>query len=156
MSQPIQPDPIQPPRPNELNDLFDTLLDENIHIDNYVRNSHTSAWNQRDILNKIITANDSALRLKEIADWENNEAQTQYQQYGQLQAQIQGDAQIIIQLQAQLDTNDKPLVSDQISQEMDSDKNVPFEKWCAPADFSLDSDNSTLKKNAMNLKNELL
>ncbi|CAJ0745641.1 21344_t:CDS:2 [Entrophospora sp. SA101] len=87
MSQPIQPDPIQPPRPNELNDLFDTLLDENIHIDNY---------------------------------------------------------------------NDKPLVSDQISQEMDSDKNVPFEKWCAPADFSLDSDNSTLKKNAMNLKNELL
>ncbi|CAJ0878803.1 11531_t:CDS:1, partial [Entrophospora sp. SA101] len=114
MSQPIQPDPIQPPRPNELNDLFDTLLDENIHIDNYVRNSHTSAWNQRDILNKIITVNDSALRLKEIADWENNEAQTQYQQYGQmiaglnnqatqLQAQIQGDAQIIIQLQAQLD-----------------------------------------------------
>ncbi|CAJ0645115.1 14555_t:CDS:2 [Entrophospora sp. SA101] len=82
MSQPIQPDPIQPPRPNELNDLFDTLLDENIHIDNYVRNSHTSAWNQRDILNKIITVNDSALRLKEIADWENNEAQTQYQQYG--------------------------------------------------------------------------
>ncbi|CAJ0843517.1 5473_t:CDS:1, partial [Entrophospora sp. SA101] len=109
-----QPDQIQPPRPNELNDLFDTLLDENVHIDNYVRNSHTSAWNQRDILNKIITVNDSALRLKEIADWENNEAQTQYQQYGQmiaglnnqatqLQAQIQGDAQIIIQLQAQLD-----------------------------------------------------
>ncbi|CAJ0881707.1 289_t:CDS:2 [Entrophospora sp. SA101] len=74
--------PIQPPRPNELNDLFDTLLDENVHIDNYVRNSHTSAWNQRDILNKIITVNDSALRLKEIADWENDEAQTQYQQYG--------------------------------------------------------------------------
>ncbi|CAJ0878814.1 11532_t:CDS:2 [Entrophospora sp. SA101] len=111
MSQPIQPDPIQPPSPNELNNLLDTLLDENIHIDGYIRNPHTSAWNQRDILNKIITVNDSALRLKEIADWENNEAQTQYQQYGQmiaglnnqatqLQAQIQGDAQIIIQLQA--------------------------------------------------------
>ncbi|CAJ0841149.1 1869_t:CDS:1, partial [Entrophospora sp. SA101] len=106
-----QPNQIQPPRPNELNNLFDTLLDENVHIDNYIRNSHTSAWNQRDILNKIITVNDSALRLKEIADWENDEAQTQYQQYGQmiaglnnqatqLQAQIQGDAQIIIQLQA--------------------------------------------------------
>ncbi|CAH1770721.1 10275_t:CDS:1, partial [Entrophospora sp. SA101] len=52
-----------------------------MHIDNYIRNSHTSAWNQRDILNKIITVNDSALRLKEIADWENDEAQTQYQQY---------------------------------------------------------------------------
>jgi len=54
--------------------------------------------------------------------------------------------------------DDKPSVSDQISQEAecDEDKNVPFEKWCAPADFSLDSDNSTLKKNAMNLKNELL
>ncbi|CAJ0830079.1 2307_t:CDS:2, partial [Entrophospora sp. SA101] len=33
MSQPIQPDPIQPPSPNELNNLLDTLLDENIHID---------------------------------------------------------------------------------------------------------------------------
>ncbi|CAJ0756018.1 20287_t:CDS:2, partial [Entrophospora sp. SA101] len=66
MSQPIQPDPIQPPRPNELNDLFDTLLDENIHIDNYM-----------------------------IAGLNN--------QATQLQAQIQGDAQIIIQLQAQLD-----------------------------------------------------
>ncbi|CAJ0754000.1 15578_t:CDS:2, partial [Entrophospora sp. SA101] len=53
MSQPIQPDPIQPPSPNELNNLFDTLLDENVHID-----------------------------------------------ATQLQAQIQGDAQIIIQLQA--------------------------------------------------------
>src|SRR6185369_13461059 len=63
---------IQPPRPNELNNLFDTLLDENVHIDDYIRNSHTSAWNQRDILNKIITVNDSALRLKEIADWEND------------------------------------------------------------------------------------
>ncbi|CAJ0762862.1 13508_t:CDS:2, partial [Entrophospora sp. SA101] len=57
MSQPIQPDPIQPPSPNELNNLFDTLLDENVHID-----------------------------------------------ATQLQAQIQGDAQIIIQLQARLDT----------------------------------------------------
>src|SRR6185369_15979848 len=37
--------------------------------------------------------------------------------------------------------DDKPLVSDQISQEADSDKddNVPIEKWCAPAGFSLDS-----------------
>ncbi|CAJ0765024.1 16250_t:CDS:2, partial [Entrophospora sp. SA101] len=52
--------PIQPPRPNELNDLFDTLLDENM-----------------------------------IAGLNN--------QATQLQAQIQGDAQIIIQLQAQLD-----------------------------------------------------
>ncbi len=61
----------------------------------------------------------------------------------------------------------KPLVLDQNSQEVDSNEggNEPFEKWCAPADFSLlqsngalplDSDNSTLKKNAMNLKNELL
>ncbi|CAJ0835161.1 7060_t:CDS:2 [Entrophospora sp. SA101] len=95
----------------------------------------SSQLNQRDILTKLNIITSSANRLKEIADWENDEAQTQYQQYGQ---------------------NDKPLVSDQISQEMDSDKNVPFEKWCAPADFSLDSDNSTLKKNAMNLKNELL
>ncbi|CAJ0768649.1 21769_t:CDS:2, partial [Entrophospora sp. SA101] len=32
--------------------------------------------------------------------------------------------------------------------------NEPLEEeWHAPADFSLDSDNSTLKKNAMNLKN---
>ncbi|CAJ0647502.1 7377_t:CDS:2 [Entrophospora sp. SA101] len=81
MSQPIQPDPIQPPSPNELNNLFDTLLDENVHIDGYIRNPHTSAWNQRDILNKIITVNESAHRLKEIAEWENDEAQTQYQQY---------------------------------------------------------------------------
>ncbi|CAJ0645016.1 6513_t:CDS:2 [Entrophospora sp. SA101] len=84
MSQPIQPDPIKPPSPNELNNLFDTLLDENIHIDGYIRNPHTSAWNQRDILNKIITVNESAHRLKEIAEWENDEAQTQYQQYGNL------------------------------------------------------------------------
>ncbi|CAJ0872606.1 1289_t:CDS:2 [Entrophospora sp. SA101] len=81
MSQPIQPDPIKPPSSNELNNLFDTLLDENIHIDGYIRNPHTSAWNQRDILNKIITVNESAHRLKEIAEWENDEAQTQYQQY---------------------------------------------------------------------------
>jgi hypothetical protein len=46
--------------------------------------------------------------------------------------------------------DDKPLVSDQIYQETDEDgdDNVPFEKWCAPAGFSLDSDDSTLKKNA--------
>ncbi|CAJ0758972.1 12334_t:CDS:2, partial [Entrophospora sp. SA101] len=62
MSQPIQPDPIKPPSSNELNNLFDTLLDENIHIDGL-----------------------------------NNQAT-------QLQAQIQGDAQIIIQLQTQLAT----------------------------------------------------
>ena len=61
MSQPIQPDPIQSPSPNEPNNLFDTLLDENGHIDDYIQNFHTSAWNQRDILNKIITVNNSAL-----------------------------------------------------------------------------------------------
>ena len=46
--------------------------------------------------------------------------------------------------------NDKPLVSDQILQEADSDNddNIPFEKWCAPSGFSLDSDNLLLKKNA--------
>ena len=33
-----QPNQIQPPRPNELNNLFDTLLDENGHIDDYIRN----------------------------------------------------------------------------------------------------------------------
>ena len=55
--------------------------------------------------------------------------------------------------------DDKSLVSDQISQEVDSDKddNVPIEKWCAPAGFSLlqsngvpplDSVDSTLKKKA--------
>jgi hypothetical protein len=42
----------------------------------------------------------------------------------------------------------KPLVSDQISQETDSneDDNVPLEEWHAPAGFSLDSDDPTLKK----------
>ncbi|RHZ45701.1 hypothetical protein Glove_661g43 [Diversispora epigaea] len=56
--------------------------------------------------------------------------------------------------------DDKPLVSDQISQETDEDgdNNVPFEKWCAPEGFSLlqsnealplDSDDSTLKKKCM-------
>jgi len=41
----------------------------------------------------------------------------------------------------------KPLVSDQISQEADSDKDgssVLFDEWCATAGFSPDSDNSTL------------
>ncbi len=55
--------------------------------------------------------------------------------------------------------DDKPLVSDQISQEADSYEggNESFEEeWHAPTDFSLESTNSTLKKNAMNLKNELL
>ncbi|CAJ0908417.1 20344_t:CDS:2, partial [Entrophospora sp. SA101] len=58
-----------------------------------------------------------------------------------------------------LDSGAEPaisLVSDQISQEVDSNEggNEPLEEeWHAPADFSLDSDNSTLKKNAMNLKN---
>ncbi|CAG8679829.1 8494_t:CDS:1, partial [Paraglomus brasilianum] len=46
--------------------------------------------------------------------------------------------------------DDKPLISDQISQEADSDRdnNITLEEWHAPAGFSLDSDNSTLKKNA--------
>ncbi|CAG8624955.1 5240_t:CDS:2 [Paraglomus brasilianum] len=46
--------------------------------------------------------------------------------------------------------DDKPLVSDQLSQETDSDKdnNVPLEEWHAPVGFSSDSNNSTLKKNA--------
>ncbi|CAJ0906455.1 13469_t:CDS:2, partial [Entrophospora sp. SA101] len=81
-----------------------------------------------------------------------------------LESPIQRSSQKIQKKSAQ---DDKSSVSDQISQEAecDEDKNVPFEKWCAPADFSLlqsngalplDSDNSTLKKNAMNLKNELL
>ncbi|CAJ0852123.1 13069_t:CDS:2, partial [Entrophospora sp. SA101] len=76
--------------------------------------SQSSQLNQRDILTKLNIITSSANRLKEIADWENDEAQTQYQQYGQviaglnnqatqLQAQIQGDAQIIIQLQARKD-----------------------------------------------------
>ena len=44
---------------------------------------------------------------------------------------------------------DKSLTSDQISQETDRDEdnNEPLEEWHAPAGFSLDSDNSTLKKN---------
>ncbi|CAH1769694.1 4228_t:CDS:2, partial [Entrophospora sp. SA101] len=46
--------------------------------------------------------------------------------------------------------DDKPSVSDQISQEVDSNEggNEPLEdEWHAPAGFSLDSDNLTLKKN---------
>ncbi|CAJ0767611.1 4277_t:CDS:2, partial [Entrophospora sp. SA101] len=49
--------------------------------------------------------------------------------------------------------NDKPLVSDQISQEVDSNEggNESLEEeWHAPTDFSLESTNSTLKKNAEN------
>ncbi|CAG8635416.1 1572_t:CDS:2 [Paraglomus brasilianum] len=45
----------------------------------------------------------------------------------------------------------KPLVSDQISQNTNSNEsedNESLEKWHAPAGFSLDSDDSTLKKNA--------
>jgi hypothetical protein len=43
----------------------------------------------------------------------------------------------------------KSLVSDQILQETNRDENnnVPFDKWCTPAGFSLDSANLTLKKN---------
>src|SRR6185369_16709845 len=110
-----QSNQIQPPVPNEINTIFDTVLDENGHIDDYIRNYQTSAWNRRDILNKIITVNDSVNRLRDIAEWENTQAQVQYQQDAnainqlnnfvtQLQTQNQGDAQIIIQLQAQLDT----------------------------------------------------
>ncbi|CAJ0844889.1 3384_t:CDS:2 [Entrophospora sp. SA101] len=47
--------------------------------------------------------------------------------------------------------DDKSLVSDQISQEVDSNEgdNEPLEEeWHAPMDFSLESTNSTLKKNA--------
>src|SRR6266511_1252395 len=108
-------DPIQPPRTNELNNIFETVQDECRDIDEHFRGSQSSQLNQRDILTKLNIITSSANRLKEIAYWENDEAQTQYQQYGQviaglnnqatqLQAQIQGDAQIIIQLQAQLDT----------------------------------------------------
>ncbi|RIB07773.1 hypothetical protein C2G38_2252421 [Gigaspora rosea] len=45
--------------------------------------------------------------------------------------------------------NDKPLIPDQIFQEMDGneDDNIPFEKWYAPAGFNLDSDDPSLKKN---------
>ncbi|CAJ0754374.1 5594_t:CDS:1, partial [Entrophospora sp. SA101] len=44
--------------------------------------------------------------------------------------------------------DDKPLVLDQISQEADSNENenIPIEKWCAPAGFSLDFDDPSLKK----------
>ena len=44
----------------------------------------------------------------------------------------------------------KPLVSDQLSQETDSDKdnNIPLEEWHAPVGFSPDSDDPSLKKNA--------
>ncbi|RIB10235.1 hypothetical protein C2G38_2206696 [Gigaspora rosea] len=44
----------------------------------------------------------------------------------------------------------KPLVSDQISQEVDSDKDdsIPLEEWHAPAGFSSDSVDSSFKKNA--------
>ncbi|CAG8655610.1 7284_t:CDS:2, partial [Paraglomus brasilianum] len=44
--------------------------------------------------------------------------------------------------------NNRPLVSDQISQETDSDKddNITFEEWHAPAGFNLDFDDSSLKK----------
>ena len=40
------------------------------------------------------------------------------------------------------------LISEQISQNIDSDEddNVLFEKWCAPAGFSLKSPLETLKK----------
>ncbi|CAJ0903588.1 7137_t:CDS:2 [Entrophospora sp. SA101] len=47
--------------------------------------------------------------------------------------------------------NDKSLVSDQISQEVDSNEdgsNISFNEWCAPAGFGSDSDDLTLKKNA--------
>ncbi|CAJ0834086.1 931_t:CDS:2, partial [Entrophospora sp. SA101] len=110
-----QPNQIQPPAPNEIGTIFDTVLDENGHIDNYIRNPQTSAWNQRDILNKIITVNDSVHRLRDIAEWENTQAQTQYQRDAntinqlnnfatQFQTQNHQDAQTITQLQAQLDT----------------------------------------------------
>src|SRR5438128_9610283 len=47
----------------------------------------------------------------------------------------------------------KPLVSDQISQDTNSNEsedNESLEKWHAPAGFSLDSDNSTFKKKCVN------
>ncbi|CAJ0833396.1 14298_t:CDS:2 [Entrophospora sp. SA101] len=64
-----------------------------------------------------------------------------------LESPIQRSSQKIQKKSAQ---DDKPSVSDQISQEAecDEDKNVPFEKWCAPADFSSDFDDPSLKKNA--------
>ena len=44
--------------------------------------------------------------------------------------------------------NDKPLVPNQISQEVDSNErdNDPLEEWHAPAGFSLDSVDLSLKK----------
>ncbi|CAG8563147.1 1453_t:CDS:10 [Cetraspora pellucida] len=49
--------------------------------------------------------------------------------------------------------DDKPLISDQISQKVDSneDDNIPLEEWCAFTDSSLDSVNLTLAKQAPNL-----
>src|SRR5688572_888730 len=88
----------QPPAPNELIDLYDEVVDNNGHIDDYIRNPQTSAWNQRDILNKIFIVNDSVQRIKEIADWENNQAQNNYQQLGNLGNQVnqlQGQMNIV-------------------------------------------------------------
>ncbi|CAJ0900696.1 2187_t:CDS:2 [Entrophospora sp. SA101] len=101
---------IQPPALNEISTTFDTFLDENGH-DYIIRNPQTSAWNQRDILNKIITVNDSVHGLQDIAEWENTQAQTQYQRDAntvnqlnnfatQFQTQNYQDAQTIAQLQA--------------------------------------------------------
>ncbi|CAJ0835193.1 5444_t:CDS:2 [Entrophospora sp. SA101] len=53
---------IQPPALNEISTTFDTFLDENGH-DYIIRNPQTSAWNQRDILNKIITASRQHIHL---------------------------------------------------------------------------------------------
>ncbi|CAJ0876200.1 5053_t:CDS:2 [Entrophospora sp. SA101] len=75
-------DPIQPPRPNELNNIFETVQDECRDIDDHFQGPQSSQLNQRDILTKLNIITSSANRLKEIADWENDEAQTQYQQYG--------------------------------------------------------------------------
>ncbi|CAG8769933.1 6550_t:CDS:2, partial [Cetraspora pellucida] len=46
--------------------------------------------------------------------------------------------------------DNKPLISDQISQKIDRDEDdsIPFDEWCASADFSLDSVNLTLAKQA--------
>ncbi|CAJ0824820.1 17016_t:CDS:2, partial [Entrophospora sp. SA101] len=78
-----------------------------------------------------------------------------------LKAKIENPSDILPSIKKSnfTDYREPSLVSDQISQEVDSNEggNEPLEEeWHAPADFSLDSDNSTLKKNAMNLKNELL
>ena len=45
---------------------------------------------------------------------------------------------------------DKSLISDQISQGVDSNEggNEPLEEWYTPADFSPDFDDPSLKKNA--------